>query len=305
MPNYYEILGVANNASETDIKKAYRSLSLIHHPDRGGDATLFQEINNAYETLSDDQRRRIYDIELSGGGMGGPDGAHFGFAEDMNNIFNMMFGGGGFPGGFHGGGGGPGIHVFHGGPGGPGGMFFQNLQRPPPIIKQVKIQLQQAYTGVSLPIEIERWMMQGDIKINEIETIYIHIPAGADSNEMMIVRDKGHILNEQSKGDVKIVIMVENTTEFRREGLDLIYKKSVSLKEALCGFTFDINHINGKTLTINNYSNKSIISPGFKKPLANMGMTRDGNTGKLVIDFDIEFPQTLSEEQVAKLREIL
>ena len=122
---------------------------------------------------------------------------------------------------------------------------------------------------------------------------------------MMIVRDKGHILNEQSKGDVKIVIMVENTTEFRREGLDLIYKKSVTLKEALCGFTFDVNHINGKTLTINNYSNKSIISPGLKKPLANMGMTRDGNTGKLVIDFDIEFPQTLSEEQVAKLREIL
>lgn len=87
MMNYYNILGIQPNASAEDIKKAYRSLAAKHHPDRGGDTAKFQEIQKAYETLSDPQKRAQYDNpHPQMGGMGG---------------FNFDFGGPGGPGGFN------------------------------------------------------------------------------------------------------------------------------------------------------------------------------------------------------------
>jgi DnaJ-class molecular chaperone len=311
MSNFYDVLGVTKDSNETELKKAYRSLSLKHHPDRGGDTTKFQEINEAYETLSDPSKKQQYDAQLNGF----PGGMHFnmhhgGDAEfsDINNIFNMMFGGSGMPGGiFAGMQGNPDIHVFHNGvhAGGPGFMF-QNLHRPPSIIKNIKITLEQAYTGVSIPIECERWVMQpNNIKITEIETIYITIPAGIDENEMIILKDRGHVLNENMKGDIKIITQIENNTPFKRYGLDIILKKTITLKEALCGFVFDIHHLNGKSLSLNNKTNRTIITPLYKKVVPNMGMVREQNTGSLIIEFDIEFPSSLTEEAITKLSEIL
>ena len=96
MPNFYEVLGVSKEADENEIKKAYRKLSLQYHPDRNTDESAtgkFQEINEAFETLSDQSRRQQYDMELQFGGGGG--GMNFGGMDqdmsDINNIFNMMF----------------------------------------------------------------------------------------------------------------------------------------------------------------------------------------------------------------------
>ena len=66
-------------------------------------------------------------------------------------------------------------------------------------------------------------------------------------------------------------LTVENSSEFVRKGLDLIYRKSISLCDALCGFTFDINHINGQTYTINNKLD-NIITPNFRKEIPNLGI---------------------------------
>ena len=68
MPDFYETLGVTKEASDIEIKKKYRELSMKHHPDRGGDTAKFQEINAAYETLSDEGKKQQYDMEQSGGG---------------------------------------------------------------------------------------------------------------------------------------------------------------------------------------------------------------------------------------------
>ena len=83
MPNHYEVLGVSKDAKETEIKKAYRSLSLKYHPDRNSSEeaiTKIQEINEAYEILSDESKRNHYDMEQAGGipgfGMGGMPFAH-------------------------------------------------------------------------------------------------------------------------------------------------------------------------------------------------------------------------------------
>jgi DnaJ-class molecular chaperone len=324
MVNHYESLGVSKDSTDNDIKKAYRKLSLLHHPDRGGDAEKFKEISSAYEILGDESKRRQYDAELNGGGgihfanMHGGGGGMEEFA-DIGNLFSMFFGGGGgmppgmhhgMPPGFPGmppGFGGPNIRVFHNGiPVNIESNIFNTFQKPPPIIKNIRITLEQAYQGVIIPVEIERWVHNDNFKQNERENIYVNIPQGSDDNEIIVLENKGHVLNEHVKGDIKIVLSVENNTEFKRAGLDIIYKKKITLKESLCGFSFDIIHLNGKQLCLNNNTNRTIIKPYFKKVIPNMGFIRDKeNIGNLIIEFEIDYPETLTDIQIEALSNIL
>ena len=314
---HYEILDIPKNATETEIKKAYRTMSLKYHPDRNPSedaTTIFQSINEAYETLIDPVKRKQYDM----GGTGFPFSMESGDMgdemADLNNIFNMMFGMGGPPGFagpnmrvFHVPGGG-GIHHINGTPRGgmpPFGNVFSNMQKPVPIIKSIRITIEQAYLGCSLPIEVERWVLQNDIKHFEVETIYIPIHKGIDENEFIILREKGNVINEHLKGDIKITVQIDNASGFKRHGLDLIYTKTLTLKEALCGFTMEINHLSGKKLNLSNITNRSIISPNSKKVLTEFGMMRENLCGNLIIDFIVQFPEKITDEQHRTLSEIL
>jgi DnaJ family protein B protein 4 len=323
MPNYYETLEIGNDASEAEIKKAYRTMSLKWHPDRNPSPesrSRFQDINQAYETLSDPVKRAQYNDELNGvpnnmfevhmDGMGGG-------MPDIGHIFNMMFAGGmpGMPGmpGMRGGGMPEGIHVFHSGPGGahfsmgggPGINLFQQMHKPPSIIKNIQIPFQLAYSGCTLHVPIEKWVMQNNIKVNETETVYVPIPAGVDNGEVIVIRDCGNTVNDDLKGDVKFIVAIENTTPFTREGMNIHYKKTITLKESLVGFSFDVEHVNGQTICINNRVNCTIIKPGYTKTIPGLGMNRDNNTGSFVIEFTVEFPDALTETQLSALRDIL
>lgn len=89
MSDYYQILGVPRGASQEEIKKAYRTLAMKHHPDRGGDAAKFKEIEEAYRHLSDPQKKQQYDNPNPfGGGFGGFGGSAF----DINDFFSQAFG---------------------------------------------------------------------------------------------------------------------------------------------------------------------------------------------------------------------
>jgi DnaJ-class molecular chaperone len=320
--SFYNILGVPETASKDEIKKAYRSLSLKLHPDRNPNnseaVSKFQKINEAYETLGDEQKKEEYDMmsknpflrmaSQGGGGMDSP-------FQDMDDIFSALFGNvlgsipgvkqgmhfGGPPGMHFGGPGGPKIHVFRGGP---QMGFTQALQKPTPIIKTVSINMEQVLTGATIPVDIERWIIENGNKVFENETVYVTVPKGVDDNEIIILRDKGNILNDEIKGDLKLFIKVENTTQFERKGLDLIFKKPISLKDALCGFSFELKYVNGKVYTLNNNSG-SIIPPEYVKTIPNMGLTREGHTGNLLIHFQVQFPEKLTEEQIKLLKEIL
>jgi len=301
MTNYYDILEVSNNSSDEDIKKAYRKMSLKYHPDRNKTPEAsgkFQKINEANEILSDRQKRAEYDMKLRGGG--NPFGAFGGESAaaefgDLNNIFNAFFSG-------MNGVGQPNVRVFNGGQRQTyASPFMQKLNKPPPIIKTIELSLEDAYNGGSHPIEIVRWILDNGRETEEKQTLYITIPPGIDENELVMLRDQGHQLSESIKGDIKINVKIKNDTDFKRKGLDLIYRKKLTLKEALCGFSFDLKHINKKSFSFNNKINSTIIKPGQTKVIPNLGMIRDKHIGNLIVAFYIDFPDALSEEQ----REIL
>jgi DnaJ family protein B protein 4 len=179
------------------------------------------------------------------------------------------------------------------------------MQKPPPIIKSIRITIEQAYLGCSLPIEVERWVLQNDIKHHEFETIYVPIHRGIDENEFIILREKGNIVNDTLKGDVKITIQIDNSSVFKRHGLDLIYTKTLTLKEALCGFSIELMHLSGKKLTLSNITNRTIISPNSKKVIGEFGMVRENMIGNLIIEFVIQFPEKITDEQSKILADIL
>ena len=310
MTNLYKTLGVEKNASESEIKKAYRGLSLKYHPDRNSDpaaADLYKSINEAYEILSDEQKRRQYDLggmdavgQHGGGGM--PD------MGDIHNIFNMMFGGGmpgmpGMPFGMGGGGGEmPEVHIFHGGM---GGGFRQHLMRPGPLHKTMTITLEQLYAGETVPFEYESWTIHNGMRVTEIKTIQVTIPQGIHENERMVLQRMGNSAGENNAGDLVVGFEVAKHGVFERENMDLILHKTISLKEALCGFSFELRHLNGKLLHMNNTTNHTIIRPNYRKMIPNLGMVKDGYTGNLVIVFEVEFPETLSPEVIEQIRGLL
>jgi DnaJ-class molecular chaperone len=319
--DFYEILEVNKNATHDEIRKAYRRLSMKWHPDKNRQDPSAEEkmkqIGIAYSVLSDPEKKSNYDrekerVDISSVNlpelfkvfMGHP--GHFGMpfpfqGHAQHTQQNMM----------------PEFNVNHDDLNGGGddiwnaknGIFnvkdiFDTMRKPPPIVTHVTISLKEAYEGVSRPLNIHRWLMVNNAKSFEDETIYVSIPAGVDDNELIIMREKGHSINHQFKGDVKIFIKIENDTDFKRHGLDLDYTKIISLKDALCGFSFDIHHLNGICYKINNTSG-TIIHPLYKKTIPKKGMKRDEMEGNLNIHFIIEFPKELSSDTIQSLRELL
>ena len=300
--DYYKILNLNENASHDEIKKSFRKLSMKYHPDKNnGDDKQFKEINEAYEILGDKDERKIYDFKRNSGipfmnanvnGM--PE-----MPNDMNEMFKMFFtqNSSGFNA--------PNVQIFRNGvPVHTNVNVNANMNKPVPIIKRISITLEQSYNGDKYPLDIERWIMEENIKKTEKETIYIDIPQGSDNNEIIILRNQGNIINENNKGDIKIFITVTNNTIFTRNGLELIINKTISLKEALCGFTFEIQHLNKKKFKINNEKG-NIITPSYKKVIQNLGMKRQNHTGNMTINFNIDFPKSLTEKQVNSLINIL
>jgi DnaJ-class molecular chaperone len=310
---------------------------MLHHPDKNGNTDeskqMFQELNNAYATLSEPNKRRVYDMMRKGGGGGG---AATGFGGHSNMFHH--FGGGGGAGGGLAGGFPPGIpeellHMLFGGGAaaaaaglgghgqGPkvvfqafhngrpmGNMHAQHAQPhvrvyqvPETIIKTVSLTLEQCYNGCSIPLEIDRQVPDNDIIKIERETIHAQIPKGVQSGDTIILNDCGHMNEAGMKGDIRIIINVLQHSVFKVENLDLIIEKTIPLKSALCGFDFEIAHINGRVFKLANKPG-NIIKPGSIKTIPGLGLEKNGEIGALKIKFNVDFPDTLTMEQIYTLQ---
>ena len=322
--DHYATLELSETANAEEIKKAFRRLSLKYHPDKNhgkpDTVEMFQKVSEAYETLGDTSKKQEYDMMRKNpfARMASMDGSQEMQFENIDEMFaNMFFGGGsggmpggifGFPGGMNMGGmnmggmnmgGNPNIRIFRNGM-----PVHMGLEKPTPIIKTVVINMQQVLNGAKIPLEIERWIVENGTKVFETITLYVDIFKGIDQNEIIILREEGNVINQTCKGDVKIFVKIENNTQFIRNGLDLLLEHTISLKEALCGFTYELKHLNERIYTINNKAG-NVISPEFKKIIPEMGLTREQHTGNLILQFHVTFPTTLTLQQIAQISEIL
>jgi DnaJ-class molecular chaperone len=180
--DYYEILGVPRNASEAEIKKAYRSKAHKLHPDKGGDAEKFKEINEAYQVLSDPQKRAQYDRL-------GQTGTNASFSDFDSFNFNFDDQTSGF-----------GSFNFNfGGPGSTFGSIFEGLFES--AFSQVQVEL---------PISIPQAVLGDTVrfKTNFGDEIELKIPAGAQDGMAFRFRGKGQ-QTRRGRGDLIVVLRVE------------------------------------------------------------------------------------------------
>lgn len=273
-----------------------------------------------------------------------PGGNGDGFNENMMGELNDIFGGmgmGGMGGMFNdpqirvgggGGGGAGGNHYHHPPPQHPQPPPYQEMQQQPQhthphhqhpdvqrtprfqkraeqkpalISVNITITLEQACQGTTIPVEMERWNMNSE-GTHELDkhTEYVTIPVGAESGEVIILSNRGNEGAPECRGDVKVTLTIQEHATFKRNGLDIIMEKKITLKEALCGFAFEIEHLNGKKFAFNS-SSGNIIRDGLIKTIPQLGIQRGTERGNLNVAFKVSYPEKLTEAQIKTLAEIL
>lgn len=272
MTDYYQILGVNKDASDAELKKAYRTLAMQHHPDRGGDAEQFQKLNDAYSTLSDPQKRAEYDNPQQHAF----NGANFNF-DDLAG-FEQFFGQGGNP--------------------------FENIfgfRRRPPSNRDVHLQtsitLEDAFSGNEIIASVT-------LPSGREQSINIKIPPGIHEGTTLKLSGMGDdSLPTLPRGDILLTVHIQNHNAFRRQGDDLIYGVEIDCIAAMLGTTIAIKNIDGRNLETNIPAG---VQPGALLSLNGCGMPNfnDSNRrGRLLLRINISIPQ-LSEEQKTQLQNL-
>ena len=325
--NYYDILGVSKDADAATLKRAYRKLAMKWHPDKNKDnveqaQAKFQEISEAYDVLSDPEKRKIYDqfgeegLKGGAGGSGGfPGGYSFnaGNAEDIfrdifgadspfGNIFGGMGGGndGSFSFNFGGPGGMGGMGGMPGGMGGMGGRRSRAPRKPEPLMIEVPLTLEQLYTGCTKKMKITRNVCGRD----ENKILQLDIKPGWREGTKLTFDGEGDQPQGGLAQDVIFVIKQKPHDLYKREKDDLITEEIISLKQALCGFTLNRRGIDGENIKLDV---NDVIRPGLEKRVPGKGMpnSKTGRRGDLVFRFNIAFPSGLSSQQKETLRRVL
>lgn len=266
--DYYKVLGVAPSATSDEIKSAYRKLAMKHHPDRGGEPKKFQEIQEAYATLSDDQKRAEYDNPSP---FGGPGGFNSQFGDD--GIFSTFFGGPHF------------------------GFGFQQQPRNGNIGATVEIGLEEVMTGKELNAEVT--FRNGQRKL-----VSINIPAGIDDHIQIRYPGMGdHSQPKFPPGDLIVTVRIRPHHKFKREGVNLICEHEITVWEALLGSEMSITSIDNKTFTIGipaGTQPETVLSckgEGIPHP-------KSGHRGNLLIRIKVKIPKSLNDNQKQLLEQI-
>jgi curved DNA-binding protein len=274
--DHYSTLGVDRNSSPEDIKRAYRKLASQHHPDKGGDTKKFQEIEEAYRTLSDPDKRAQYDNPQPQyhGGFGGG-----GMPPGFEDIFSQMFGGGGNP-------------------------FFGNGFRQPQSPRnrtlniQTSISLEEAFHGKDLLANLQ--LPSGREQVLEIK-----IPPGIqDNTTLRLARMGDDSFPNVARGDIHLTVNILQHNRFLRQGDDLLFNLKISAIDAILGKTITVDTIDQKTLEVKinpgTQPGQILSASGYGMP--NMNDPRF--KGRMLMNIEIVIPTNLTEEQKQTLEKV-
>ncbi|KAI9098923.1 hypothetical protein K1719_024690 [Acacia pycnantha] len=320
--SYYDILQVSKGASDEQIKRAYRKLALKYHPDKnqGNEeaSKRFAEINNAYEVLSDSEKRSIYDRygeeglkqhAASGGRGGGGMGMHF------QDIFSTFFGGGSTE-------------------------EEERIVKGDDVIVELDATLEDLYMGGSLKVWREKNVVKaapGKRRCNCRNEVYhkqigpgmfqqmteqvceqcpnvkyeregyfitVDIEKGMQDGQEVLFYEDGEPIIDGESGDLRFRILTAPHDVFRREGNDLHTTVTITLVQALVGFEKTIKHLDEHLVDI---SSKKITNPKEVRKFKGEGMPlhMSSKKGDLYVTSEVLFPTSLTEEQKTKIQAIL
>ena len=265
--DYYSILGVNRNATSEEIKKAYKKKVMQHHPDRGGDKETFQKVSEAYDTLSDSNKRDVYDH---------PHRANpFGQQQGHNPFAGSPF-----------------EHMFAQG-------FGQQRQTPRnrDINLQAKIDLVDVLTGKSLIIQYQ-------LSSGRLETVTVEVPAGAKHGDTVQYEGLGDEGNPRyPRGNLQVRIIVSKQKNWDRDNDNLIVKKDINVFDLLLGCVIIITTLENKKLELK-IPQGTQIGTTFSIPGYGVPNMRSGQRGNLYVTVDSKIPKITDNSVLNKIQDI-
>ncbi|KAJ1564979.1 hypothetical protein HK096_005256 [Nowakowskiella sp. JEL0078] len=342
--DYYKILDVPKDTNDDTLKKAYHKRALKWHPDRNpnnkevADAK-FKEISEAYEVLSDKNKRTIYDQYGEAGLKGAPNGDASAGGDFQgkfptgNFTFTNMGGKGGFPRGagfrptsaekifkqfFEAKGYADFMDTEDGIPnsfssgrmpgsfadGGIPGSFSSSYKQSAPRLVQriLPISLKDLYSGTTKKLKVTRRLI--DSQTNNEKILYINIKPGWKSGTKIKYPGEGDEISSGTSQDLEFVIEEKSHPIFQREGNNLETKIEISLADALCGSVKKLELLDGRKIDVK-CGTERCVQPGEVIVIRGEGMPiskSPGKKGDLLVKFEVKFPRSLSSQQKSEIR---
>jgi len=285
MKNYYDTLGVSETASDKDIKSSFRKLARQHHPDKqGGSEALFKEVNEAYDTLKNTQKRQEYDTIRKYGAGQSEGGTNFNFnMNDMfdEDVFQDFFSGFG-------------INPRT------GGRTRVHRSRPRQnsnLNIRLTLSIKEVYTSCEKTLSVR-------LPSGRDEIVNIKIPAGCQNGVTFKYRDMGDDTDKNlSRGDLLVTVSVLDSDGFTRKMNDLWTDKTITCFEAIRGTEFKIRTLDDRILNVHVPAG---TQPGGIINLKGQGMpVHDALNikGNVYIRINIKIP-TLSNSELEKIKDL-